>query len=364
MGLGSVRNVSLKAARQRRDEARALKAASVDPLEDRDQKRERERQQAALERARATTFRQAAENYMAAKRSGWAALSAHQWRASLTTHAYPRLGEVAVGDVDTALVLKVLTPIWETTTKTALRVRGRIEAVLDWAAASELRTGDNPARWRGHLQYKLAKPADIVAVEHRPAMPYAQVHAFVTELRAEPFTCARCLELVILTACRTNEARLARPAEFDLDARIWTIPAERMKGKGKSGRREHQVALSGRAVELVRAQLAVGSPFLFPGSQPGRPIAERLMSKLLVRLRDGTVTVHGFRSSFRDWAADQTEYPEAVVEAALAHTVRNTSVRAYKRTNHIDRRHQLMADWASYVETGPATGNVVQLRAG
>jgi integrase len=261
----------------------------------------------------------------------------------LSTYAYPIIGELSVAEIDTALVTRVLEPIWASTTETATRVRGRIESVLDWAKARHFRDGENPARWRGHLDKLLAKPSALKKANgsrNHPALPYAELPAFMRELRERDSISARALEFTILTAARTGEVLGAKRPEIDFADRTWTVPSERMKG-GK----EHRVPLSERALEILQdLPHEHGNPFLFPGGKAAAPLSQMAMLQLLRGLRPG-LSVHGFRSTFRDWCAERTSYPSEVAEMALAHTVSDKVEAAYRRGDLKDKRRRLMAEW-------------------
>jgi integrase len=353
MGLGPLNTLSLAEARSLARECRQLLLRNVDPID----ARQAQRHGARLDAARSITFRQCAEKYIAAHRSGWrSAAHAEQWPASLSRFAYPHIGHLPVSAIDTPLVLKCLEPIWNDVTDTASRLRGRIESVLDWAKAREYRDGENPARWRGHLDKLLPKVSRVRKVEHHPALPFADGPAFAAELRARNEISARALEFTILCAARTNETLGATWSEIDLKAKHWRIPAERMKS-GKP----HTVPLSARVIDILESLPRVrGCPYLFPGAKAGQPLSHTAMLKILRGMRPG-LTVHGFRSSFRDWAGDCTNFAESVVEAALAHVVKNVVERAYRRTTALEKRARLMADWARYLAQ-PAIAKVVALR--
>ena len=340
-GLGRVRDVSLEQARGKARECRQLLLSGADPIDS-----DRAARQSLLaERARAVTFGDCAQRYIAAHRAGWRNdKHAAQWESTLKTYAgglYP----LSVADVDVAAVIRVLEPIWTDKTETATRVRQRIEAVLDWATARGFRLGENPARWRGHLSKLLPAPAKLKKVQHRPALPYDELPDFMAVLREKQGLAPSALELVILTATRPNEAAGAGWSEFDLKSKRWTIPAERMKAH-----REHRVPLSDRAVLLLKATPELGE-YVFPG-KPGRPLTTAAMLKVLQELRPG-LTVHGFRSTFRDWAADCTSYPRDVVEEALAHVQQDKTEAAYRRTDMFAKRAALMQDWARHCEPRP-----------
>lgn len=354
MGLGAYPDVAMARARERRDECRAMLAEGLDPIEAR-QAKMRTAQSSA---ARAVTFKDEAEAYIESHRAGWKnAKHADQWTNTLQTYAYPFIGKQLVNEVDTALVMKCLQPIWTTKTETASRVRGRIEAVLDYATALKHRSGDNPARWRGHLDNLLAKPSKVTKTENHPALPYARVGEFMKKLRAEPGTAARALEFIILTAVRTSEAINAEWPEIDLDAAVWVVPPERMKAA-----REHRVPLSSAAVKLLRAMLALrDGPFVFPGAKEGRPLSNMACLMLLERMGYDDITVHGFRSTFRDWTAEQTNFPREVAEMALAHTIKDAVEAAYRRGDLFEKRTKLMQGWADYCNRVQAPAGVTPI---
>ena len=341
MGLGPLYDVSLADARIAAGECRAVLRKGIDPLAERDRKRLARR----LADAKAVTFSDCAASYIDANAPAWRnAKHAEQWRTTLATYAEPVIGKLAVQDIDTGLVLKVLKPIWYTKTETATRVRQRIEAVLNWASASGYRSGENPARLRGNLADLLPSAAKLKKLAHHPALPYTDIHDFIIELRAADGVAARALEFTILTAARTNEVVGARWDEIDLKAGIWTIPGERMKA-GKA----HTVPLSPRAVAILKKMQDHGSVWVFPGMTVGKPLSNMAMLGLLKRMNRGRITVHGFRSTFRDWAAEQTAYPHEVCEMALAHQVKDKAEAAYRRGELLDKRRRLMADWAKYI---------------
>jgi integrase len=351
MGLGSARDVSLAQARALVRECRPLLVQGLDPIAARRAKRQGVR----LAQARAVTFKQCAEKFIAAHRPSWrSAIHAEQWPTSLSTYVYPTIGDLSVSDISTDLVLKVLGPIWREIPTTAMRVRGRIEAVLEWAKARDFRDGENPARWKGHLVNLLPARAKLQRGNHRPALPYAQAPAFMAELRARDGVVARALEFTVLTAARSNEAIGATWSEIDLKAKLWTVPAERMK-TGKS----HTVPLSDRTIKILeRLPRVHGCDFLFPGAKAKQSINRFGMLELLRAMRPG-VTVHGFRPTFRDWCGDRTNFPRDIVEAALAHRIADQVEAAYRRGTAIEKRRHLMQDWARYLAQPAAKGGAV-----
>lgn len=355
MGLGSVHTVSLPEARAKAKACRLILLEGKDPLETRKASKLAE----ALERAKMMTFDQCAAAYIAAHRSGWKnPKHASQWENTLATYASPIIGKMPVALVDTALVVKVLSPIWQTKTETATRLRGRIESILDWATVSEYRQGDNPARWRGHLDNLLADPGRSKRTEHHPALPWQEVGAFMAALRKQEGIAARAVELVILTACRSGEVRLATWAEFDLDAALWVIPAERMKAK-----REHRVPLSAAVLALLESMPRMGD-LVFPGAKPGKPLSDMSMTAVLRRMNRSDITVHGFRSTFRDWCAESVanSFPREVCEHALAHSLPDKVEAAYRRGDLIEKRTMLMQAWADYCGTVLAVASVTPIR--
>lgn len=352
MGLGPYPAVALAEARRLAVAQRALLARRHDPLEI--------RRQSEPVKEVVLTFQEAAAALIEAKRAGWRnAKHADQWRNTLATYAFPEIGGMGVDCIQTEHVLRVLSPIWTSKPETASRLRGRIESVLSWATARRLRTGENPARWRGHLDHLLAAPGKVRAVEHHPALPWREIPAFMQALRWQEGHAARALAFCVLTASRSNETLAARWPEIDTEARCWTIPAERMKA-----RREHRVPLSDAAVALLAGLPRIeGCDYLFPGQRTGRSLSSMAMLALLQRMGRSDLTVHGFRSTFRDWCAEATNYPREIAEQALAHTVGNKAEAAYWRGDVFDKRRALMQAWAQWCMT-PAVPNVVPIRTG
>jgi integrase len=359
MGLGSAKLLGLGDARtEARKYLRMARIDGIDPIE----ARRAARATQAVERAKLVTFRQAATSYIAAKKAGWKNPKQEaQWTSSLKAYAYPLLGDLPVRDIDTGLVMKVLEPIWSEVPETASRVRGRIESVLDWAKVRGHRDGENPARWRGHLQHQLAPRFKVKAVVNHPALPYRDMFQFWEALAARGGMAAEALRFAILTAARSGEVFGATWKEIDLKARAWVIPADRMKAA-----KEHKVALSARAVELLERLEPLkrdGDSFVFPGQVKGKPLSSMAMLMLLRKMKRDDVTAHGFRSSFRDWAAETTAYPGEMVEMALAHAIGNKVEAAYRRGDMFERRRRLMDDWATYCTSKPGEGgNVVSIR--
>jgi integrase len=354
MGLGPLATLNLGEAREAARQARKLCQAGIDPIDARKARIAGEK----LAAAKGVTFKECASAYIGAHKSSWRnAKHLKQWEATLKTYAEPHLGALTVGAIDTGMILKVLEPIWQAKTETAKRLRGRMEAILDWAKTREYRSGENPARWRGHLENLLAKPSKVRRVEHHAALPYVEAPKFMAALKAQGGTAARALEFTVLTAARSNETLGARWPEFDLDAGIWTVPAERMKAG-----REHRVALSDAAVALVKVQRSDDPEFVFPGGRAKHPLSNMAMAMVLRRMKRSDLTVHGFRSTFRDWCAERTNYPSEVAEMALAHVVGDKVEAAYRRGDLFEKRRRLAEDWATFCAKGIASGDVVPMR--
>lgn len=341
MGLGACSVLTLAEARDKAAEARKLAKKGIDPLAAR-------RVAEAAEKAAATTFKDAALEYIRAHRAGWRnAKHGQQWENTLAQYVYPKFGDKPVSEVSTEDVLGALRPIWSDKPETANRVRNRIELVLGAARAKGLATGINPAAWRGHLD-KLLPKRSKASREHHAAMDYRDLPDFYKRLATERDSLsAVALRLTILTACRTSEVLLAEWSEFDLDNRLWTIPGQRMKASVA-----HRVPLSDAALTLLdtimRMVEGTGEGYVFPGARAGRPLSNMAMTMVLRKLGHGDLTVHGFRSTFRDWAAEETHYPNIVAEQALAHTVGNAVEAAYRRGDLLQKRRALMDDWARY----------------
>lgn len=354
MGLGSLATVSLSEARQKATDARKDLDAGRDPIDARNAAAAAQEAKAA----RGMTFKVAALDCIKDRKDGWRnAKHADQWESTLTTYAFPTLGNVPVAAVDSAMVLKVLKPIWSAKPETASRVRGRIETVLDWAKAHKLREGENPARWRGMLDQVLPPRGKVRVVAHHPALPIGDVGAFMTKLREQNGTAARALELLILTAARTSETIRATWDEFDLSAKVWTIPKERTKAG-----RAHRVPLSAAALNVLKS---MGEPvkgvFVFPGGKRGQPLSTNALLALLKRMGRADITSHGFRSTFRDWAAAQTNFPREVAEHALAHNVGGKVERAYQRDDLLAKRVKLMDAWAGFCAHASSQASIVSI---
>jgi integrase len=341
MGLGPLHTIGIAEARALALDCRRLLLDGIDPID----ARNAERAAKGIAEGDEITFQHCAEKYIEAHRTGWKnAKHAEQWTNTLTTYAYPVFDSLSVAAIDTTRVMKVLEPIWTTKTETASRLRGRIESVLDWATVRGYRSGENPARLKGHLDTLLPKRSRVQKVTHHPALPYADLSAFMIKLRAQEGIAARALEILILTATRTNEVIGATWSEFDLNEGVWAIPAERMKM-----RKEHRVPLSARAITLVKAQQEVTrGDYVFPGARDKKPLSNMAMLQLLERMKRDDITVHGFRSTFRDWAGETTHYPREVCEAALAHGIKDKAEAAYARGDLFVKRAALMQEWDKY----------------
>jgi integrase len=341
MGLGPYPQITLADARVHARECRALLQRGIDPID----QRRAQRASGRVAEAKTATFEECARGYIVDHEAAWAnAKHRAQWSSTLAAYASPHFGKLPVAAIDDGLVLQALRPIWKDKPETASRVRGRIEAVLDWARVHGYRSGENPARWKGHLDHILPARSKLAKTKHHAALPYTEVGAFLEVLRECTDLSARALELAILTATRTNEVIGARWDEVDFTAMTWTIPAERMKG-----RKEHRVPLSAPAVALLERlhESRIGE-FVFPGSKPGRALSRMALPMLLRRLGRGDITVHGFRSTFRDWAGEVTSFPNHVVEMALAHAVPSAVEKAYRRGDLLAKRQQLMEAWAQF----------------
>ena len=353
-GLGAFPAVSLLKARKQAEAYRQLVAAGVDPIEQRNE----EREAAGVASARAMTFERCAKAFIASHESGWSN-SEHrrQWRATLETYVFPVMGDLPVEAIDTTLVLKALEPIWNVKPETASRVRRRMEAVLSWAKVRGYRQGENPALWRGHLDHLLPATSKVRPLKHHAATPYREIGTLMASLRADSCTSARAIEFMILTATRRGETFGARWEEMDLGQRMWTVPAPRMKA-----RREHRVPLSARAITILMEMAEVRcNEFVFPGMKQGCPWSRSTSKRVFQRL-NVKATAHGFRSSFRDWAAEMTSHPREAAEIALAHAVGDAVERAYARGDLLEKRRKLMEAWAAYCGRKPDTAKVIPIK--
>lgn len=359
MGLGPVHTVTLAEAREKALAARKMVKEGINPLEAKRQSK----LDAATAKAKLMTFDQCASAYIEAHRAGWKnAKHADQWANTIATYASPIIGSLPVEKVDTALVIKVLTqeqeigqPFWQAKNETASRVRGRMEAILGWATTSGARSGENPARWKGHLENLLAKINKAQRVKNHSSLPWEQMGDFMTEIRQREGVAARAVEFTVLTASRSGEVRGARWSEIDLAKKVWTIPAERMKAK-----QEHEVPLSKAAIALLKKMPRLeGTDVIFPGTK-GQPLSDMSLTAVIRRMnaatpiwvdKEGkTITIHGFRSAFRMWAAEATNYPREVAEHALAHRLPDAVERAYQRGTQFTKRAKMMQEWADYLD--------------
>lgn len=361
MGLGGFPDVTLAQARERARAARDKIHAGEDPI----QARQAARSATAAASAKARTFEQCVDAYLKAKSGEWKnAKHRAQWSSTLDLYAMPTIGKMLVQDIDLSHVLTVLEAIWTTKTETASRLRGRIETVLDWATVRGYRKGENPARWRGHLDQLLGRPRKLKAVIHHPALPVDQAGPFLRDLRGVEGMSARALEFAVLTATRSGEVRGARWEEIDLAAKLWTIPPERMKAK-----KEHRVPLSKQALQLLEGLERIeGSEMVFPGRKPLHPLSDMSLTACMRRMdykdSKGRVCVpHGCRSTFRDWVAEKTAFPGDLAEMALAHTLDSAVEAAYRRGDMLAKRLKMMQSWADYCDTIPKAGNVVPIKA-
>jgi integrase len=353
MGLGPLDTVSLAEAREKAAECRRLRAQGIDPIAHRNA----ERMRAALDAAKAMTFDQCRDEYIKAKGPGWRSVKHRgQWQSTLETYCTPIFGEIAVQEIDVGLILKVLEPIWATKPETASRLRGRIEAILDWARVRGLRTGENPARWRGHLDHLLPAPHKVRKVMHHAALDYRKIGAFMVDLRAREGVSARALEFAILTAARTNEVLGAKWSEIDEHERVWIVPAERMKG-GK----DHRVPLSKAAWAIIEQMKPLRqNDYVFPGDRRAM-LSNMALLMTLRRMKRADLTAHGFRSTFRTWAAERTNFAREVIETALSHVVGNKVEAAYQRGDLFDKRRRLMSAWTDFCARASETSVVVPL---
>ena len=341
MSLGAVHTFSLAEARERAADARKLRADGIEPI---NHKRARLAALRAAD-AKAMTFEQCARGFIKDNEAEWTSPKHRQeWEITLRKYVFPLLGSLPVEAIDTPLVLKVIKPMWERIPTTASRVVGRIHAVIGWATVHHYRHGDNPARWQGHLEHALPALSKVAKVKHHAALPYAQVGAFVAKLRKDSSVGARCLEFITLTAARVGEAINAEWDEIDLANRVWVVPSSRMKAD-----REHRVPLSDAALAVLKVMQAIRqSDYVFPGTRQGRPVGENTPVRLAKQAAGSNITVHGLRSTFRDWASERTSFSREVAEMALAHAIPNAVEAAYRRGDLFEKRRKLMEAWAEF----------------
>lgn len=359
IGLGAYPGVGLALAREKAQQVRDEIVAGIDPVAQRLVNRQSIVQAQLEERAMQWTFRACAEAYIKAKSPGWKNVKhASQWTNTLETYVYPTIGDMLVRNINIGHITAIIEPYWATKNETISRVRNRIELVLDWATVRKYRSGDNPARWKGNLDKAgLADRSVVGKVTGHRALPAAKVFGFMEELRKLKGYGPRCLEFVVLTACRSGEARLATWAEFDMAEKTWNIPGERMK----SGR-PHRVPLSVEVLTLLEGlERMEGTELLFPGKKDNAPLSDMTMTKIMRDMGVDAVP-HGFRATFSSWTASSTAYPFEVREMALAHAVGDGTVAAYQRSDLFEKRRNLMADWAKFTNTAPVVGdNVVPM---
>lgn len=359
IGLGAYPGVGVALAREKAQRLRDEIVSGVDPVAQRDAARESVIQQQLEERAMQWTFRSCAEAYIKAKAPGWRnAKHGDQWRNTLATYAYPSIGALLVRNINIGHVTAIIEPHWATKNETINRVRNRIELVLDWATVRKYRTGDNPARWKGNLDKLLAERSIVAPVVGHRALAATDVFTFVENLRCVAGIGARCLEFVVLTACRSGEARLATWSEINMATKTWDIPGSRMK----SGR-PHRVPLSDEVMTLLDGLPRLeGTDLMFPGKKAKTPISDMTMTKVMRDMGVDAVP-HGFRTTFSSWCASSTAYPSEVREMALAHAIGDGTVAAYQRSDLFEKRRNLMADWAKFINTTVVVeDNVVQIR--
>ena len=354
IGLGGFPDVTLAGAKEAARNTRTKIKDGIDPvLEGRTK-----RSALVAARAAAINFEDAAAAYIAAKEIGWkSAKHGAQWRSTLETYAFPVLGKIIVSDIETPHVMRVLEPIWKSKTETASRLRGRIESILSWATAHHFRKGENPARWHGHLKELLPKPSDVTDIEHHAALPFAEIGGFIESLRKHEGMGTRALEFAILTAARSGEVRNATWDEIDTSNAVWTIPKIRMKA-GK----EHRIPLSDAALKVLAALPRIAATDLIFPSSKNTPLSAMTLTAVIRRM-GGSVTAHGFRSTFRDWAGETTAYPREVIEHALAHQLKDKAEAAYARGSMFDKRRRLMADWAKYCDMVASSASVTPIRS-
>ena len=353
IGLGGFPDVTLAGAREAARTAREKIKNGIDPVEESKAKRSA----LAAAQASALTFSDAAAKYIAAHESGWKnAKHAAQWSATIETYANPTIGKLRVSDIETAHVVSILESIWKTKTETASRLRGRIESVLAWATVRGYRKGENPARWRGHLDELLPARSKVQKVDHHAALPFGEIGTFMVELAKVEGLGARALEFAILTAARSGEVRGATWSEIDLTAKVWTIPASRMKAE-----KEHRIPLSDTAVSLLEALPRIaGTDLVFPSAKNAQ-LSDMTLTAVLRRMNQ-PVTAHGFRSTFRDWAGETTAYPREVIEHALAHQLKDKAEASYARGTLFEKRRRLMVDWSKQCGTVQSTATVTPIR--
>jgi integrase len=359
MGVGPAagpNRITLETAREKARELKAVVRTGIDPLEQRDIERAARRAEVQKQAVAAITFSDTAKAYMRAHGATWGYKHSIQWASTLEAYCFPVFGNIAVADIDTSHIMAALEPIWKEKPQTASRLRGRIESVLDYARSRKWRSGENCARWKGHLKSLLAAPRRLAPVQHHDALPWSEIGGLMSTLRLQGDNAGRCLEFIILTAARSGEARGAVWSEIDFDNAVWTIPSHRMKA-----RVAHRVPLSSRALEILRLQKAIGGDLVFPG-RGGYTLSGQTLAAAITKA-GAEVAVHGFRSTFRDWAGSSTAFPRELAEQALAHTIGNQVEAAYRRDDMLDKRRRLMQSWSDFCDRPTVSADVVPLRA-
>jgi integrase len=346
MGLGGLTKVGLADARKKATDVRRTLSDGYDPVTLRQEEEARRPAAVKLTAAHSMTFDKCAEAYISAHEISWRnEKHRQQWRNTLTTYVSSVFGSTPIQNVDIDLVMKVIEPLWRTKTETARRVRGRIEVILDWARVRGYRTGENPARWRGNMDHLLPARSKVRPIKHHAALPYSEISAFMQDLRKIEGVSAAALEFLILTVGRTGEVIYARRPEINLKDKVWIIPAARMKSS-----REHRVPLSPPAIAVLKQMPESEDGYLFPGRSSGAPLSNMALLMTLGRMNRGNITAHGFRSTFRDWAAECTNFPREVVEIALAHVIEDRTEAARRSGDLFDKRRRLMDGWARFCQ--------------
>lgn len=376
MGIGSLSATPATEARKRIAELRDMVGRGIDPIQARDTEKAKKR---AIKKAEEITFDVVAADYIEAHRPSWDnPKHIQQWENTLSTYVFPVFGATPIDKIDVDLVLKALTPIWNTKAETASRIRGRIEKILTYAKGMKYRSGENPAMWRGNLEALLPANSKVKRTEHYPALPFHNIKEFMIELRERQGMAARCLELVILTVSRSGSAREAEFSEFDIDSKIWEIPNAHMKKRKRLKTPKHRVPLSNAVIKIIKEIPRMAfTTLVFPSPRKLTPMSDNALNKVIELVNDDRekkgqprwidpnsgreITTHGFRSTFRDWAAETTLYPHEMQEIALAHIQDDQTEAAYRRGDMLEKRRQMMEDWAAYCESSTSS-NVVSIK--